>query len=360
MTRTYERYGYMVTIKEIARECNVSAATVSNILNGKPKVSDETKQRVIEVMQRRGYQPDYIARGLRSRKMRMIGIIAEDIAQFTTPEIVEGIMEYCEERGYRTIVQNLRMYSRWKDSWYNDDKAYHSVLDPAIQELLSIKVDGAIYVAGHARVIKCFPDGFPIPGVMAYTYADSGQTPVIVIDDEKGGYDMTKYLISMGHRKIGVLGGRADNIHTKKRITGYQKALFENQIPFNPGWICYGNWERSSGYELAPELIATGVTAIFCLADRMAGGVYDYCRQEGIRVGEDISVTGFDNQDMAEYFSPALTTVDLPLTRIGHMAADILLDRIEESGAQQKMEQEAAEKRVGCTLVIRDSVKRLN
>ena len=94
----------MITIKEIARECNVSPTTVSNILNGKPKVSQETKERVLETVNRLGYRPNYIAQGLRNQKTKMIGIIAEDIAQFTTPEIVEGIMSYCEENGYRSIV----------------------------------------------------------------------------------------------------------------------------------------------------------------------------------------------------------------------------------------------------------------
>ena len=111
----------MITIKEIARECNVSPTTVSNILNGKPKVSQETKERVLETVNRLGYRPNYIAQGLRNQKTKMIGIIAEDIAQFTTPEIVEGIMSYCEENGYRSIVKNLRLYARWSDSWYNKE-----------------------------------------------------------------------------------------------------------------------------------------------------------------------------------------------------------------------------------------------
>ncbi|MFR2755412.1 MAG: LacI family DNA-binding transcriptional regulator [Eisenbergiella massiliensis] len=102
----------MVTLKEIAQECNVSATTVSNILNGKPKVSEETRLKVLEVVKKRGYQPNYIAQGLRNQKTRMIGIIAEDIAQFGTPGIIESIMAFCEENGYRTIVQNLRLHAK--------------------------------------------------------------------------------------------------------------------------------------------------------------------------------------------------------------------------------------------------------
>ena len=102
----------MVTLKEIARECNVSATTVSNILNGKPKVSEETRLRVLDVVKKRGYQPNYIAQGLRNQKTKTIGIIAEDISQFSTPGMIESIMACCEEKGYRTIVQNLDVYKR--------------------------------------------------------------------------------------------------------------------------------------------------------------------------------------------------------------------------------------------------------
>ena len=144
----------MVTIKDIAEECNVSITTVSNVLNGKAK--EQTKQRILEVIQKRGYRPNTIAQGLRSQKTKTIGIIAEDIAQFTTPEIIEGIMSCCEERGYRTTVRNLRMYARWQDAWYYNETAYHSVLDPMLEELDSHMVDGVIYIAGHARRISCF------------------------------------------------------------------------------------------------------------------------------------------------------------------------------------------------------------
>lgn len=353
----------MVTLKEIAKECNVSATTVSNILNGKPKVSEETRQRVLEVVRKRGYQPNYIAQGLRNRRTRIVGIIAEDIAQFSTPGMLEGIMAYCEERGYRAVIQNLRLYARWQDTWFEDERAYRSVLEPVLQELMSIKVDGVLYVAGHARILKSFV-GFPLPAVMAYAYEDTPGVPSVVIDDEKGSYDIVKYLISMGHRRIGVLGGRAGNIHTQKRLQGYQRALFEEQILYNPGYVCYGDWQRGSGKRLAGELVKAGVTAIYCMCDRMAGGVYDYFEQHGIQVGKDISVAGFDNQDMAEFFQPALTTMELPLTQVGHEAARILLGRLdakekEDAGAEADWTEGEEEKKIPCKLIVRDSVRRI-
>lgn len=348
----------MVTIKEIARECNVSAATVSNILNGRPNVSGETREKVLKMVREKGYQPDYVARGLRKKKTNMIGIIAEDICQFSTPAIMEGIMKYCEEKKYRTIIQNLRLYARWGELWYENESAYRSVLDPVMQEMLSIKVEGLIYVAGHARVIRYFKEKMPIPTVMTYAYTHSSYTPAVVADDEKAACDLTKYLISMGHRKIGVIAGKVDNIHTGSRLRGYQKALFEENILYNPNWVHYGDWERESGYRYACEAAADGVTAVFCMNDKMAGGVYDYFREHGIRVGEDISVVGFDNQELAQFCYPGLTTMKIGLGEIGAEAAGILLEKLKTEndigGAASVLE-----KRIPCSLIERESVKRL-
>ena len=333
----------MITLKEIARECNVSPTTVSNILNGKPKVSEETRRRVLETIEKRGYRPNYIAQGLRNQKTRMIGIIAGVCAR--TP---------FEERGYRTIVKNLRLYARWSDSWYDNESRYHSILDPTLKELNSIMVDGMIYIAGHARIIHCFPEGFRTPAVMAYAIERNAGIPSVLIDDERSAYEIVRYLISKGHRKIGVMAGRANNIHTQQRLLGYQKALFERQILFNPSWIRYADWQKGGAYEEAKELLKTDVTAVFCMADRMAGGVYRYLDEKGLRAGRDIAVAGFDNQDIAEYFVPGLTTTALPLKEIGNTAAHILLDWLEgENEREGKIY-------IPCSFVERDSVQQMD
>ena len=341
----------MVTLKEIAKECRVSPATVSNILNGKPKVSEETRQRVLDTVEKRGYRPNYIAQGLRNQKTKTIGIIAEDIAQFTTPEIVDGIMSRCEEKGYRAVVKNLRLYARWSDSWYDNESSYHSILDPTLKELESIRVDGIIYIAGHARVIHCFSEDFNTPAVMAYAFTDNRRVPSVAIDDKKSACEMIHYLISRGHRKIGVIGGRENNIHTQQRLQGYQKALFENRILFNPSWVRYADWEKEGAYQEARELLKEDVTAVFCMADRMAGGVYRCLDEIGLRAGRDIAVAGFDNHDIAEYFVPGLTTMALPLREIGNVSADYLLKQMEE--AQEEIPEKIL---IPCTFTERESV----
>lgn len=347
----------MVTLKDIAKRCDVSVSTVSNILNGIPKVSEETRKKVLQAIKETGYQPNYIARGLRKKKTKLIGIIVEDISLFSAPIIIESIMSYCEEKNYRTIMVNLRLYARWKEQWYHDEKEYYSVLNPAIQELLSIKVDGIIYVPGHARNMSCFAEDLKIPAVMTYGYTHTLRFPSVVIDDEKGGYDMTEYLLNMGHKRIGVIGGRKDNIHMDKRLLGYQRALFDGQIFYDPDLVCYGSWDRVCGYEGAETLIKKNVTAIFCFSDILAGGVYDYLEENGLEAPEDISVVGFDDQIIAEYFRPALTTAALPLKEIGKKAAELLIQILDGETEEKTNQIEVIS--VPCSLILRKSVKKL-
>lgn len=343
----------LVTLKEIAQMCNVSITTVSNVLNGKPKVSEATRQRVLEVVKETGYQPNYFAQGMRKHKTRIIGIIVEDLDLFSTPPIVEAIMAYCEDNNYRTILVNMRLYDKWQDTWFSDKKKIQSVLQPSIQELLSIKVDGIMYVAGHCRYIDFFSNDFQIPAIIVYALSTSPRFPSVVFDDEKGGYDITKYLISKGHRKIGVIAGMAGNLHTEKRSLGYQRALFEEGILYNPDWIKHGDWKRLSGYKQAAKLVKEGVTAIFCMNDLMAAGAYDYLYENNIIVGKDISIVGYDNNNISEYLRPRLTTNDILLKKIGKKSAELLIDILEDGMADCNKQKII---KLPCKMIIRESV----
>ena len=339
----------MITLKEIAKECGVSTATVSNILNGKNKVSQETRERVLEVVKERGYKLNYVAQGLRRQKTQTIGVIAEDIAQFTTPEIIEGIMEVCEERGYRTIVQNLRLYSRWQDLWFDNERMYYSVMDPAVQEMASIRVDGIVYVAGHARKINRFPSDYDIPSVLAYAYSQEKNVPSVVIDDEESARRAVEYLIKMGHTRIGVMAGEQENIHTKLRILGYQKALYESGILYNPELVTYAGWGKELSYKAAHELLQKGVSAVFCMSDRNAGGVYQYLFEQGKEVARDISVMGFDGELISDYMTPGLSTMKIELVEIGKKAVNLLFDKMENKEIPQEI-------KVPCSFIERESV----
>lgn len=369
----------MVTLKEIAERCEVSPTTVSNVINGKAKTSEETRRKILQVIDETGYKPNVIAKGLRLKSSKTIAIIAEDLAQFTSPPIIESIMETCEKKGYRVVVHNLRLYDRWQDKWYNRHSDYNSVINPVINDILSTQTDGVIYVAGHARIIKTFNDDFELPLVMCYAYSESPDIPSVVIDDEKSAYDMVSFLIKNGHRRIGFVGGRIDNLHTTKRLMGYQKAMFENGILFDPNLVYYGDWSRSAGYEGTKTLIKQDVTALFGLSDRMTGGIYDYLCENGIIIGKDISVASFDNENISDYFRPRLTTMELPLREIGRKTSEILLNKLENMNSEDaevssdNVLEPAKEKtsditelhenveviKVSCRMIVRDSIARL-
>ncbi len=342
-----------MTTKDIAKMCNVSTATVSNILNGKGKASEQTVKMVMEVVEKYNYKPNYIAQGLRRKITNTIGIVAEDISQFTTPDILEGVMEECEKAGYRVIVENLRFYARWKDRWYDSDVDIQSKLAPAIDELKAVRVDGAVYIAGHAREIKGFSEKLDIPNVVAYAYSEHENTSSVMIDDVLGGYEMTKYLISMGHRKIAFIGGRRDNMHTIRRLEGYQKAIFENSLLFNPNLVKYTDWSREEAYLKMQELENEEFTAVFCISDKMCGGVYDLLEERGLVAGKDISVAGYDDSEIAAYFRPGLTTMAINLKEIGRVAARKLIDEMNgKEGVGEKVY-------VPCHIVERKSIARI-
>ena len=341
----------MLTIKDIAQMCNVSPATVSNVMNGKTnKVSAETATLILNKIEELGYKPNFIAKGLRSNHTKIIGVIAEDVALFNVPPIINGITACCEEYGYMFLLENLRLYARWGGSWFDDSDKYNSVFRPAMDEMEAINVDGIIYVAGHSRKITSLKQNAKRPVVMAYSISEDPQIPTYVIDDENAAHDMTKHLIDKGHTKIGVVAGERSNLHTLIRVEGYQRALFEKGILFDPQFVSYGSWSRQSGYELAGGLIEKGVTAIFCFADYIAGGVYDYLEEHGLRAGKDISVVGFDDHEYASYMSPRLTTVNLPTMEIGFKSAKRLIEMIEGNETDNEIEN-----RIGCELVLRQS-----
>ena len=343
----------MSTIKEIARACNVSVATVSNVMNKKGAVSEETRKRILKVIEDMEYTPNYIAKNLKTKNTRSIGVIAEDMTVFAIPDIIDGITECCEKEDYQILLVNLRLYKKFSDTYYQNND-YKTIVHKEIKKLQSKQVDGIIYISAHERLINVIPDHLKIPTVVAYGFTNKKEIPSVVIDDMNAAKEMIKYLISYGHRKIGVLAGKKDSTHTLARLEGYQKALFEGDILYDLNLVVYGDWDRRSGYQNVDCLIERGVTAIFCMNDFIAGGVYDRLYELGKRVGTDIAVVGYDNREMASYEKPPLTTVGLPLHDIGYRAGEVII------GLLEKREQLNVEiSYIPCNQYLRESVNRI-
>lgn len=344
----------MTTIKEIAKACNVSIATVSNILNNKPGASDKTRKRVLEMVEKLDYTPNIVAKNLKMQKTRSIGVIAEDMTIFSIPDIIDGITEYFQMVDYQILLTNLRLFKKYNDTYYNRED-YYELVQKEIKKLMEKQVEGIIYVAAHERVIKCIPETLTVPAVMAYGYTKSTVIPSVVVDDTQGAYDMIDYLIRKGHKRIGVITGKNDSMHAQARLVGYQKALYDHGILYDPELVTAGDWTRPSGRIGAEQLMSKGITAIFCMNDLMAGGVYDQLSEHGIRVGTDIAVVGYDNRELSSYYHPPLTTISLPLHDIGYRSGEVMIEMLEDDGLTQEEQIYA----VNCEMLIRESVNEI-
>jgi LacI family transcriptional regulator len=346
----------MANIKEISKLAGVSTATVSNVLNNSPKVSPETREKVLRVIQEARYHPNSIAKSLKVKKTNTIGVISEDITVFNTPEIINGIDEYTESCNFHIILNNLRLYQRLRNH-YEDAAKYQKLIAETIQLLLSRQVEGIIYIGAHSRDVANIIGNISVPLVYVYCYSSVGLHYSVNYDDEAAAYNIIKYLIEFGHRRIAVISGLYDSLQSQARFKGYQRAFIDYNLLFNPLYLKTGDWEKESGYRLSKELLAMEEppTAIFAMNDLMAGGVIDAANEAGVKIPQDLSVVGFDNRECSFYFVPKLTTMSLPLNDMGKKSAEILTRLIEN----QLPDDQNKFVKLDCTLLERESVANL-
>lgn len=343
----------MATIREIAKACGVSISTVSNVLNNKSNVGEDTRQKILDTAKEMAYIPNYMAKNLKLKTTKTIGIITEDLTVFNCAEIVDGIHEFFDEHGYTFLLGNLRLYKKYDNEFYHRD-VYKKQVDTELNKMKAKQVDGIIYIGAHCRKINYIPQGFPIPLVLAYSFCSNPDIPSVIFDDEEAAYQATSALIKNGNRKIGVIAGELSSLHTKERINGYKRALGDAGIPFRRNLIQEGNWNKTQSICACKTLMDEAVTAIFAMNDIMAGGVYEFTAREELKVGTDLDLIGFDNREVAQAYNPTLTTMKLPLNRIGRKAAEIMINILENG-------KESIQKnlyKINCELIIRDSLRK--
>ncbi len=315
----------MATIREISERANVSIATVSKVMNGKRGVNPATRQMILDIAKELNYRPNLNARFLKSGSTRTIGIITEDLTVFNAPEIVDGIAATCEKAGYHYILGNLRFYKRYGNG-PKDQKESNELVISEVNDMLSKQVDGIIYIGCHSHVVVSLSEYSDTNMVCAYCISSDPSIPSVIYDDEKAAYDATQLLLRCGETNIGMITGPSDSSHAVNRTRGFQKALFDNRIPYDPSLTLVGNWEQDSGYRLGQQLIEAGVRGIFAQNDLMAVGVLDYCNTHHIQVGTELQIVGFDNREASSICRPQLSTVSIPLFDIGRTAAEEMLN----------------------------------
>jgi len=303
-----------VTIYDVAREAGVSMATVSRVVNNNPNVKPQTRKKVFEAIERLGYRPNAVARGLASKKTTTVGVVIPDISNSIFSEVARGIEDIANMYHYNIIL-------------CNSDKRKEKEIR-VINTLLEKQVDGLLFMGGAVTEdhLQAFQTS-QVPIVLCGTSDEHNTMPSVDIDHQAAAYDSVKLLIDNGHRKIGMISGTLqDPANGFARYQGYKQALEEAGIPVSENLVRIGNYKYESGYEVMKYFLelADRPTAIFAATDEMAIGAIHAIQDYGLKVPEDISVISVDNIRMASMVRPELTTVAQPMYDIGAVSMRLL------------------------------------
>lgn len=318
-----------MTIKRIAELANVSSATVSKVMNGKDgNISEATRQRVLRIVEEEGYIPNGIAKSLKMKKTKTIGIILPDVMNLFFSELARGAEDTAEANGYSIIICNTD----------NKGKKEHRYLQ-ILQEKM---VDGIILTATESSSEYSLKR-FNIPLVLVDRDIDFGnKVGRIVVYNEKPAYEATKHLIDKGCKRIGFISSKRINKPSIERYKGYESALLDAGQALDEDIIYLGNFNVEAGYAGALKILnKPDLDGIFCGNDLMAIGAIKAIKERGLRIPEDIKVVGYDDIAIAKYVTPPLTTVKQPIYEMGKAAVEMMVDIIEAREVEMKMVLEA-------------------
>lgn len=300
-------------IFEVARSAGVSIATVSRVANGTAHVRPRTEARVRAAMERLGYRPHLLARGLAARRSHTIGLLITDILDPYFAEIVRGAQESAESAGYVVLL--------------GDASVHTAAEDLLVRRLLERRVDGLIVASSrttddYARQLR----SEDVPAVCIN--GPLGQFPhAVQIDQRAGAHLALDHLAGLGHRRIAHLTGPTGVPTRAERLAAFRYALRDLGLTYDPALVITGITSIAESSEATSRLLAMPdpPTAIFAYNDRWAIGAYQAIRAVGLRIGADVSVVGFDDIVMTEWVEPPLTTVSQPRIEMGRIAVELLL-----------------------------------
>ncbi|WP_405578034.1 LacI family DNA-binding transcriptional regulator [Streptomyces sp. NBC_01190] len=336
-----------IGLKDVAAAAGVSVTTVSHVLNdvqGK-RINAATRRTVLDAAERMGYLPNGLARGLRLSRSNTVGFVSDEIA--TTPhagQIIRGAQEAAAKRGLMLLMLNT-----------GGDQELE---DKEITLLLQHRVDGVLYAAMYHRVVQVPTLLRSVPTVLLDARSDDPGIASVVPDEEQGGRTATRELVARGHRRIGFVNHIEDIPAARGRLAGYKAELAGAGIAFDPDLVVAHNAVGAGGYQGARTLLGQEdpPTALFCFNDRMAMGAYRAAAEAGLAIPADLSVIGFDNQELiSENLFPPLTTVALPHYEMGARAI-VHLQQAIDAAAGAAPEAAAVHEYLRCPLILRDSV----
>ena len=320
-----------ITIVEIAKRCGVGVSTVSRAINNHSDINPETKKRIMAVIKETGYIPNNSARNLKRTDAKCIAVLVKGITNPFFSPMIEVVEQEVDKRGYALVLRHV--------------EAYENEVDVALELEKEKRLRGIIFMGGSAKHPADKMKQIGVPFVFTTIGSDISEDfnrnaySTVSVDDEKESFKMVSHLIELGHKKIAIMAEGSDTPSVVQlRLKGYLKALQAAGISVNDNLIRYVDqriYTMANGYDTAKALIESGekFTALYCISDVLAIGALRAFADAGLKVPEDVSVAGFDGQELSQYCIPRLTTIRQPLVDISKETIRLIFDIIDkESG----------------------------
>jgi len=306
-------------MKQIARMAGVSLGTVSHVLNGSARVRDPLRLRVEEAIRAVGYQPSALGRGLRRDKTNIIGMVIPDVTNPFFPAVVRGAEDVAFASGHRLILCNT-------DNDHEKEMAH-------LNELRTFLPAGLVVIPSSFSDLTKQTESFQKSGsavVCVDRLPKHWQGDSVTVANEDGAFAVTRHLISLRHKRIGVITGPLRLTNSEQRLNGFRRAMTEAHLPVLPDYVQESSFDVAGGRTKAMLLLRLlpRPTAIFAANDMIAMGVIQAARDLGLRCPEDLSIVGFDDLEFAALLNPSLSSVFQPGYQLGATAVRLLLDRV--------------------------------
>ena len=317
------------TIKDIAKELNVSVSTVSRALRGMPEINEETRKRIVKYSEEIDYQPNMVATSLVKRNSHLIGVLVPNMDYFFATA-VKGIDEAAMEAGYTVVIsQSNESYGR---EVANTQRLMNSQVEGLIVSLSreTQNVEHFKRVQRKQSPLVFFDRDFP--GL---------EGSKVLLNNELGAETAVRHLIEQGCRRIAYLGGQANLAISNSREKGYTDALKKAGIEIKSEYIIHGEFEKESAYNNMLDLLqmAEPPDAIFAMGDRMALGAYKAIKEKGLRIPDDIAIVGFNDEPIMSMVSPSISSVAQPAFEMGKMAARLFIEQLNsQEGYKNRLE----------------------
>lgn len=312
-----------ITIYDVAREAGVSMATVSRVVNGNKNVKENTRKKVLEVIDRLDYRPNAVARGLASKKTTTVGVVIPNIANSYFSILAKGIDDIAAMYKYNIVLAS---------SDEDDDKEVN-----VVNTLFAKQVDGIIFMGHHLTdKIRAEFSRSRTPIVLAGTVDLDHQLPSVNIDYKAAVADVVD-ILAKDHQSIAFVSGPLiDDINGKVRLVGYKDGLKKNKLDFKEGLVFEANYSYKEGFELAQRVINSGATAAYVAEDELAAGLLNGLFEAGKRVPEDFEIITSNDSPVVQYTRPNLSSISQPVYDLGAVSMRMLTKIMNKEELEEK------------------------